>query len=276
MSRAATVRRDPGEPRGTLQPAPPRGQLLHRRIGPTAALAPWIAHFWSVQWQLDAPYLARTLPHPCVHLVFEGGARRRATVTGVCTRRFTRRLHGRGWVFGVKFRPGAFVGLHPAATATWTDRVATLSSVLGPDGRALAQAIAASDDVDARVAAAEAWLLPRLRPLPTAAIALRDLVESLERARGRARVETLARRLGLDARTLQRRFHRFVGVGPKWVLQRYRLHEAAARLQSPTPPTLVALAAELGYADQAHFARDFAAMVGEPPGRYLRRARAQR
>lgn len=273
MSRAA--RRDPGAPRGIVQPELPRGQLLHRRIGPTEALAPWIAHLWSVQWQLDAPYLARTLPHPAIHIVIEGGARRRSTLAGVCTRRFIRRLRGRGWVFGIKFRPAAFAGLGAGAASAWTDRVAPLSAVVGPDGLALARAVAAVDDVDARVAAAEAWLLPRLRLLPPPAIALRDLVESLEHARGLQRVDAIADGLGLDPRTLQRQFRRFVGVGPKWVLQRYRLHEAAARLQSASPPSLGTLAAELGYADQAHFARDFAAMVGEPPGRFLRRARAR-
>jgi len=76
---------------------------------------------------------------------------------------------------------------------------------------------------------------------------------------------------GLDERALQRAFRACVGVSPKWVIQRYRLHEAAAQLRSSAPPELAALAASLGYADQAHFSRDFKRMVGETPGAFAGR-----
>ncbi len=84
------------------------------------------------------------------------------------------------------------------------------------------------------------------------------------------RVEDVADAMGIDVRALQRRFRRYVGVTPKWVIQRYRLHEAAEQLRSEYPPALAALAAELGYADQAHFAREFKAAVGRTPGELAR------
>jgi AraC-like DNA-binding protein len=59
-------------------------------------------------------------------------------------------------------------------------------------------------------------------------------------------------------------FRTYVGVTPKWVLQRYRLHEAAEQLAGPNPP-FAALAASLGYADQAHFGRDFKRTIGQTP-----------
>lgn len=109
-----------------------------------------------------------------------------------------------------------------------------------------------------------------LAPLPAPVVQLRDLVERMERDRSMLRAEDVARESGLDLRALQRRFARYVGVGPKQVIQRYRLHEAAARLAGPRPPTLGALAAELGYFDQPHFVRDFRAIIGVAPGKYLR------
>jgi AraC-like DNA-binding protein len=51
------------------------------------------------------------------------------------------------------------------------------------------------------------------------------------------------------------------------VIRRYRMHEAAAQLRSKTPPPLAELAASLGYADQAHFTRDFKSVVGRTPAR---------
>ena len=69
----------------------------HRRVGPAEDLSPFIAHFWSARWDLRGlqPHVAETLPHPRVHLVFEGT---RAEVTGVPTGKFVRRLRGEGHV----------------------------------------------------------------------------------------------------------------------------------------------------------------------------------
>ena len=73
----------------------------------------------------------------------------------------------------------------------------------------------------------------------------------------------------MNQRALQRLFQHYVGVGPKWVIKRYRMHEALAQLQAGAP-ALARLAADLGYYDQAHFIKDFTALVGKPPGEYRR------
>ena len=82
------------------------------------------------------------------------------------------------------------------------------------------------------------------------------------------RVDQLSAASGLSVRGLQRMFADYVGVSPKWVMRRARLHEAAARADSGEPVDWAALAADLGYADQAHLTRDFTATIGVPPRRY--------
>src|SRR5262245_27637003 len=97
---------------------PARGVLTrgddrtHQRVLPCSELAHCIAHFWWVAWDLDAPFVAETLPHPTAHLVFEtqrvaSRTRSSASLHGAPPRRFTRTLRGRGRAFGVKLRPGA-------------------------------------------------------------------------------------------------------------------------------------------------------------------------
>jgi AraC-like DNA-binding protein len=75
---------------------------------------------------------------------------------------------------------------------------------------------------------------------------------------------------------LQRLFRDYVGVTPKWVLKRYRVHEAAERLASGEAQDAAWLAADLGYSDQPHFIRDFAAQVGCTPHAYLSTCAAAR
>jgi AraC-like DNA-binding protein len=74
----------------------------------------------------------------------------------------------------------------------------------------------------------------------------------------------------VSERTLQRLFRDYIGLSPKWVLKRYRVHEAAERIASGEAPDAAWLAAVLGYSDQSHFIRDFSAQVGCSPGTYAR------
>jgi len=95
-----------------------------------------------------------------------------------------------------------------------------------------------------------------------------DLVERIRADRTVRRVADLARAEGLSVRALQRLFAAYVGVSPKWAILRYRLHEAMEVAGTRRDLDWAGLAADLGYADQAHLARDFTATVGLPPAAY--------
>ncbi|MFJ9812726.1 DUF6597 domain-containing transcriptional factor [Streptomyces sp. NPDC101158] len=140
----------------------------------------------------------------------------------------------------------------------------------GP-GRTAAQRPAAGPAPAAEGGAAAAHD-PAVLAAAEQAMALVDLVRT---DRGMRRVSDLARSAGLSSRSLQRLFAAHVGVGPKWVILRYRIHEALERAEAGSataPPDWARLAAELGYSDQAHLVRDFTATVGVPPTTYARYA----
>ncbi len=78
-------------------------------------------------------------------------------------------------------------------------------------------------------------------------------------------VAEVGERFAMSPRSLQRLFLDLVGVGPKWVLARYRMHDAVAELDAGSDGTLADLAHRWGWYDQAHFTRDFTALVGVSP-----------
>jgi len=262
------------EPRGILVPRIKAGSFCHERVAPSAALAGLVEHYWFVGWDMQGhpPQQQETLPHPNVHLVIENDT---DGVYGVHTARYTKLLAGQGFAFGIKFRPGGFRPFLGRAVAEIAGQRVALAQLFGAEGEELTRQVracaAAADKVPAAMAeAAEAFLLARLPLADEDAGRAAALVFSIASDPALLTVDALAMNAGMDKRALQRLFQQYVGVGPKWVIKRYRMHEAVAQLQAGAAPELARLALELGYYDQSHFIKDFVALVGKPPGEYLR------
>lgn len=253
--------------RGVLRTPPDDAWSLHR-FEPGPRLAPYAALHWTVVWDLCGrePHHQATLPHPATHLVVEEGG---AWLYGPLRERFERTLQGRGRAVGLRFRPGGLRPLLQAPVSSIRDRRLPASTLPGLDGDALTRAVEAADEIEHAVAAMEAALEPLLPSEPDPEIELADrAVALLEHDREITRVSELADRLALSVRSVQRLFADHVGVGPSWVIRRYRLHEAAAHATEGGEVDWARLAVSLGYYDQAHLVRDFTATVGTAPARY--------
>jgi AraC-like DNA-binding protein len=231
-----------------------------------------VERYWVVSWEVppgreDSITL---LPHPCVNVVLDGG---RLTVHGVGRDRFTYTYRGVGGVFGIKFRPGGFQPFLGRPLADITDTVLPAEKLWGPPAAALAERMAATPGVDRRVALVEEFLRERW-PAPDPQVqVVQRIVAALLHDRTIARVDDVTEMFNINPRTLQRLFRRYVGVSPKWVLRRYRLHEAAAALAREQHRPWAEVAAELGYFDQSHFIRDFTAAIGMTPVAYAQACR---
>ncbi|WP_406059328.1 helix-turn-helix domain-containing protein [Streptomyces sp. NBC_01077] len=235
-----------------------------------------------------------------------------AEVSGIGLGLFTQKLTEAGRVCGVQFRPGGFRPFAPAwPVSTWTGRRVPLTEVFPETGTEaggskaagagaeagagagachagadaergaghagadaeLLSAVLSPDTDHARVAALDAFLLAHGPTADPAADQAMELVDLIRGDRTVRKVSRLVAATGLSARSLQRLFATHVGVGPKWVILRYRIHEALERAEAAGAaggPDWAALAAELGYSDQAHLVRDFTATIGVPPTAYAR------
>jgi AraC-like DNA-binding protein len=260
-----------GRPRGVLDLRAGRQWFDAEQYRPAPELTDVIEHYWRVRWEVPdrEPYTQHTLSNASVHLVVEAG---RCRVQGVVTGRFTRVLEGRGRVFGVKFRPAGFHHLSAGAVSDLTDRSIAISAVLGPAGDALAERILSLDDEALIVDVLDAFFRPRLPVSDPHVRLVNGIVARIVDDHSITSVDQVVSAAGVGKRTLQRLFSEYVGVSPKWVIRRYRLHEAEERLTAGGEVDLAALALDLGYYDQAHLANDFQAIVGRPPAAYRRSA----
>jgi AraC-like DNA-binding protein len=255
---------------GVLHAGAAATRFALERYAPPEDLAPFVDFCWVIRWDLRGrpAHEQQILPHPNVNLAFEASG---ASVYGVDRKIFTRRLSGAGKALGIRFRPGGFRPFYSRPIFNLNDRVLPASRLFGPAADEARAVVMAADADDAAMIAAGAGLL---RGFGAAADPVVEqaagLAKRITEDPGLQRVAQLAGVSGLSERKLQRLFADYVGVSPKWVMRRARLHEAALRVDADGPASVdwAALAADLGYADQAHLTRDFTATLGVPPTRY--------
>lgn len=266
--------------RGLVRRAATKAVFDNRRYPAGPDLKRWIQHFWSVEWDLGArrPVDSRVISYPAMHLTAEWGISGEtrhgivlpATIVhGVVSHVFQVRLSGRGEVVGARFTPGGFAAWTGLDASAYTDRALPAAAVLGSELGALHERLGSPASLEQRIERFREILLAQ-RPVTTRASdeALASLVDRMAGDDTLVRVEQLAELSGRSVRTLQRQFRRGVGVGPKWVLARFRLQEAAYALETDPTVDLADLAARLGWYDQAHLTNDFRRMLGETPGQY--------
>ena len=253
--------------RGVLHARHAATRFRWARYDPAPALQPFVDYYWIVRWDLRGrpPHEQKVLPHPNVHLAFEETC---AEVHGVDRKLFARRIEGRGKALGVRFWPGGFHPFWKAPVSQLNDCVVPASQLFGPAAERAREAIMGASGDAEMVAHAERMLRAMAPERDPVAEQVAAMVARIVSDPALRRTDQLAAALGMPARRLQRLFAEYVGVGPKWVMRRTRMHDAAERADRGDHVDWAALAADLGYADQAHLTRDFTATIGVPPARY--------
>ena len=104
------------------------------------------------------------------------------------------------------------------------------------------------------------------RPSPAAVRAVRDLLE--DRLAEPPSLDELARESGMSPFALVRAFRSETGLPPHAYVNHLRVRLARRLLDGGVGPADVA--AQAGFADQAHLTRHFKRVVGVPPGAYQR------
>jgi AraC-like DNA-binding protein len=173
-----------------------------------------------------------------------------------------RRLKYRGAIdlAGVRLRPTAAAQLFGRSVPAMADRIVPLAALLPHLDRELGSAVVSRDSV-------LEWLGRRLACHARTDRSLHPPLEraagEIRRRHGRVRIGDLARTLGISQRQLERRFAAGIGLSPKRWCRIIRFQSALQAMSAGR--AWVDLAHDLGYADQAHFSREFREFSGEPP-----------
>lgn len=256
----------PKEARGLIKRQESSRQFSLKRFAPCPKLQQVVEHYWLVRWDLTGKpdYLQRNLPHPSQHLVID--PQKGSGVRGVVKRSFHYRLSGKGQVFGVKFRPGAFSAFYSNPVHKLTDHTLALKDFWGEEASKW-EMLFEEQPPEQLVKAMDRKLITMKPSFEEAAREAGQLVLAIETDPELCSTAQVAAYGKVSVRSLQRLFQRYIGVSPKWVVERYRMIAAVEAINNGVPVDLTKLAHRLGYFDQAHFSKAFSALVGVPPSR---------
>lgn len=252
---------------GRSRPSPP----IHR-YEPAEHLRELVERFWIPVWSLRSPSTQTTLQHPCCLVVISNTY---ARFYGVTPGRSWVTLEGEGWAVGTMLLPaagrlvlgrsvasvtGTYVDLAEVPSLRAEELVTEVHAAMVPEPQDPAAHMRAIGAVERRLAT--------LLPVDPQGTLINDVVAWLREHREVTRVAEVADRFAMSERSLQRLVEQRVGLTPKWLIQRRRLHDAVLALKAGAT-SLSDVAADLGYADQAHFTHDFRTVTGMTPGDYL-------
>lgn len=278
----------PVDTRGIVDPAEMMRHVDFARYPAGPELEGLVEWFWAVRWTFPDGrfHNQEVLNHPAgnisVGTIDDAGVPLdppEGRVYGVLTELSNRHLSGDGWTVAARTTVGG-LGVFldaPAKTAanTQLDFDSALPGFEHPD---LVGQITAAPLPERRV--------DLLREALGTLVGQRDgqfvaearwvakLAEVAEQDRSIRRIDQLADAGSVSVRTLQRLFDQHVGATPAFVIRRWRIIEAAEAARSAIDAGdewrgWAAVAAELGYSDQAHLTRDFRRHLGLSPSAYL-------
>lgn len=150
------------------------------------------------------------------------------------------------------------------------DRVVDFGDVVGAFGNQLEQRLGNLDDWPSRFDHLEAALLDRLARGRPETRFMQAAWQALHASAGAIDIECLADQLDYSRKHLAGLFRREFGLTPKKLARVLRFDSAVRRIQAGQCSSLADLATWCGYADQAHFSRDFRAFAGQSPSAVMR------
>lgn len=263
------------EPAHLLDPAHRTAITMSRPAAP-AELDGLVRRFWIPVWNVPAGavYTQQVLQYPVCLMVITADYARFYGPSSGCN---STPLAGTGWAVGVMFEPAAGALITGGPVARWTDTHVELDELLGEPGAALADRVRAAMAAEPAAAQAQSLavrryvdFLDRFLPVDRQGRTVNDIVAYIEDTPAVSRVTDVCAHFAIGERSLQRLTRDRVGLSPKWLVRRRRIQDTTWRLRTGAT-TIAALAADLGYADEAHLSHDFRRVTGVTPGVFAAR-----
>jgi AraC-like DNA-binding protein len=160
---------------------------------------------------------------------------------------------------GIRFKPSGFSAFYDRALDELVDRIIDF-----PD-KELLELIETDESVVGRL---NSFFEKKMREGRRETII--EITATIESLQGNTTVEQLAASHHVSIRTLERIFSRHIGIPPKEFIKIIRFQHTIKRLQNNSSGhSLLQIAADMGYYDHAHLAREIKTYSGLSPSAFM-------
>lgn len=255
----------------------------YRELAPAPALRPYVRCYWTLRaLATEGASPQRVLPDGCVEIVINLGARfvrhdesgrteiqPRTLIVGPTTRHLFIAPTGAIRLIGIRFAPGGAVPFLSVSPREVRDAAPSLADVAPPlEAHVVDRLAEASPGTEAAILdAALGARLARARRVTDQRILAS--VRATFAAAQTLRVDALVSLTGLGTRQIERAFRDTVGFGPKTLCRLARFQRVVREIEPVRRPSWARLAAQHGYADQSHLAREFHEFAGTTLTNYV-------
>jgi AraC-like DNA-binding protein len=257
--------------------------MLTRLPGPR--LSPFVKILWASDQAVSPGSVAadreRVLPTGGMHLVFRlsdhplrlfndindpiGYRVGHMIVGGARASFYVREISQPVSSVGAQLRPGTAELLFGVPAGELAGRHTPLEDLWGPSAVEARERLIEAGGLQPRLDVLEALLAARL---PTVRGLHPAVAQALERFTTTADVRQAVKESGYSHRRFIALFHRGLGLTPKLYCRVLRFQEALEQVAAHAAASLVEVALDAGYSDQAHFNREFREFAGVSPGEY--------
>lgn len=242
------------------------------------ALQPYIECFWTQEGSLSDGQIYRCIPAGNTDIIIGTSNGEewiqygehwqrvpRAFVTGIWTKPAILKVEQRIEWFGIRFKPEVFLRIFNQPFREMENVALDVRSVLGKSTGELADRIAEADTTEQRIALAESFFTQHLKNDQPGQVYYSNALQLIRQYGGRVSTEELSKKVYVCERQLQRAFRENFGISPKTYSRLVRFNRASNLLKKAERLNWADITYSCGYADQAHFIRDFKAFSGANP-----------
>ncbi|MES2555954.1 MAG: helix-turn-helix transcriptional regulator [Bacteroidota bacterium] len=255
--------------------------MEYREYPPSAALAPFVKCFWSLESDDETHERERIFPDGSIELILHyrdffrkydeaGNAviQPRSFFHGQLKRYFELQPTGKVGVFSVRFHPAGLRAFVPFSIDEITDLTAPTVKAWGEKAIQLETDLLSAESTEQRISMIETFLLGQLNREQVDPI-VEKCVEQIIEQSGITSVDELAQQQTIGKRALERRFQQTVGLSPKLFARIVRFNYALQLIDKRDFSNFTTVAYEGGFYDQAHFIKDFYDFTGLNPKQYF-------